>query len=87
MTTQDVITPAHYTTGGVETFDYIRAKRGDDAAREYCVCNAIKYLSRGGKKDDEAQDFAKAAWYSQMAAHLAEPNVYTDPRRVRDGTG
>lgn len=52
--------PAHYTDGGIETIDYIEAK-GLNFARG----NAVKYISRAGKKDTakEIEDLEKAVWY------------------------
>jgi hypothetical protein len=38
--------PKHYTTGGIETIDYIRAKLGGDHFQAYCIGNVIKYVSR-----------------------------------------
>jgi hypothetical protein len=39
--------PPHYTDGGIEVIDYIKAKHLD-----FCLGNAIKYISRAGKKSD-----------------------------------
>lgn len=51
--------PEHYTDGGIETIDFIEAK-----GLGYHVGNAVKYLSRAGKKNkDPRQDLQKAAWY------------------------
>ena len=55
--------PPHYTDGGIETIDYIRAKLTPEEFRGYCRGNALKYLSRAGKKGDPAEDLAKAQWY------------------------
>jgi hypothetical protein len=61
---EDVVNhPAHYTAGGVETIDYMQAKLTQDQFEGYCLGNALKYLSRAGKKHDFKQDVAKAAWY------------------------
>ncbi len=50
--------PAHYCDGGIETIDYIEAK-----GLGYHLGNAIKYISRAGKKDDAVEDIQKAIWY------------------------
>ena len=51
--------PAHYTAGGIETIDFIEAKD-----LNYRLGNAVKYITRAGKKDsDPVQDLEKAAWY------------------------
>lgn len=75
-----VARPAHYASSGIETIDYIRDKMLTTEFVAYCRGNALKYLSRAGGKGDEAQDFAKAAWYAQMAAHALDPDRYDDPR-------
>lgn len=50
--------PAHYTSGGIETIDFIEAKD-----LNYNLGNVVKYVSRAGKKDNRAEDLKKAAWY------------------------
>lgn len=52
--------PAHYKDGGIETIDFIEAKR-----LGYNLGNVVKYVSRAGKKDaaKELEDLKKAAWY------------------------
>jgi hypothetical protein len=52
--------PSHYTDGGIETIDFIEAKK-----LNYNCGNATKYISRAGKKDkaERAVDIAKAIWY------------------------
>lgn len=52
--------PAHYTDGKIEVIDYIQ-----DKCFNFCRGNAIKYISRAGKKDKskEIEDLQKAVWY------------------------
>ena len=50
--------PPHYTDGNIEVIDYIEDKRFG-----YHLGNAIKYISRAGKKGDKVQDLKKAIWY------------------------
>lgn len=52
--------PAHYTDGKIEVIDYIQ-----DKDFNFCRGNAIKYISRAGKKDKakEIEDLQKAVWY------------------------
>lgn len=38
--------PEHYTSGGVECIDAIRASLGDKEFADYCKGNIIKYLWR-----------------------------------------
>ena len=52
--------PAHYNTGNIEVIDYILDKQLD-----FCLGNAVKYISRAGKKDPNKtiEDLEKAIWY------------------------
>ncbi len=52
--------PRHYTDGKIEVIDFI-----DDKGFGYCLGNAIKYISRAGKKDPATaiEDLQKALWY------------------------
>ncbi|MGI9136095.1 MAG: DUF3310 domain-containing protein [Candidatus Nanopelagicales bacterium] len=55
--------PAHYTAGGIETIEYIKAKLTAEEFIGYLKGNVIKYTSRAGKKQDTIQDLEKAQWY------------------------
>jgi hypothetical protein len=70
-----VTNPAHYTDGGVETIDFIEAK-----GLGYHLGNAVKYISRAGKKGTNAglEDLKKAQWYITRAI---EKNEFTNPTR------
>lgn len=63
--------PAHYTDGGIETIDFIEAKK-----LNFCRGNAVKYISRAGKKDPdkEIEDLKKAAWYINHEIQRLEGN-------------
>ena len=50
--------PPHYKDGGIETIDFIEAKK-----LGFNLGNAIKYISRAGKKNDALEDLKKARWY------------------------
>jgi mRNA interferase MazF len=54
--------PSHYTDGKIEVIDYI-----EDKKLGYHLGNAVKYISRAGKKDPAktVEDLQKAAWYIQ----------------------
>lgn len=54
--------PVHYQ-GKVETIDAIESALGTEGFAAYCRGNAIKYLSRLGKKGDAGEDARKAQWY------------------------
>lgn len=50
--------PTHYTTGGIETIDFIEAKK-----LNYNLGNVIKYLTRADYKGNKLEDLRKAQWY------------------------
>ena len=52
--------PAHYKVGGIETIDFIEAKRFN-----YNMGNAVKYIARADYKGNRKQDLEKAIWYLQ----------------------
>lgn len=50
--------PAHYTTGGIETIDFIEAKQ-----LNYNLGNVVKYITRADYKGNRIEDLQKAKWY------------------------
>ncbi|EAC5771201.1 DUF3310 domain-containing protein [Listeria monocytogenes] len=56
----NVNNPAHYTAGGIETLDYIKAKVKDYPS--YVVGNILKYVSRYEHKNG-IEDLKKAQFY------------------------
>lgn len=60
--------PSHYTDG-IETIDYIESKHFP-----YHIGNAVKYLSRAGKKNpaETITDLRKAVWYINRYIELLE---------------
>jgi hypothetical protein len=52
--------PPHYKAGGIEVIDFIEAKD-----LNFRLGNAVKYISRAGKKGDPIEDLEKALWYLQ----------------------
>ncbi|WP_271000195.1 DUF3310 domain-containing protein [Listeria seeligeri] len=56
----NVNNPAHYTSGGIETLDYIKAKVNDYPS--YAVGNIVKYVSRYEHKNG-LEDLKKAQFY------------------------
>ena len=66
QTLDNVNHPSHYTDGKIEVIDYI-----EDKKLGFCLGNAIKYISRAGKKksgnmsdkEKEINDLRKAVWY------------------------
>lgn len=66
--------PKHYTDGGIETIDFIEAKR-----LGYHLGNVVKYICRAGKKGTNMglQDLQKARWYLDRAIEKNEINPPT----------
>jgi hypothetical protein len=60
MSNDNVNHPSHYNDGKIEVIDFI-----EDKNLGFCLGNAVKYISRAGKKDKskEAEDIKKAIWY------------------------
>ena len=50
--------PKHYTAGGIETIDFIEAKK-----LGYNLGNVVKYITRAGHKGNHLEDLRKAQWY------------------------
>ncbi|MBO4584315.1 MAG: DUF3310 domain-containing protein [Clostridia bacterium] len=63
--------PSHYCDGGIETIDFIEAKK-----LPYHLGNAVKYISRAGKKNDALEDLKKARWYLDRYIALQEKEVH-----------
>ena len=60
--------PIHYTTGGVETLDFIEAKD-----LNYRLGNVVKYVVRAGKKHtDPIEDLKKARFYLDREINIRE---------------
>lgn len=55
--------PPHYTAGGIEAIAYIEAKLTPEEFAGYCRGNALKYISRAGRKGSSDEDVRKAIWY------------------------
>lgn len=64
--------PAHYTDGKIEVIDFI-----EDKKLGFCLGNAIKYISRAGKKDPskEIEDLNKAKWYIERRIKELEEGI------------
>ena len=68
--TDMVNNPPHYTTGGVETIDFIEAKKLD-----YNLGNVVKYITRADHKGDRHEDLCKARWYLNRAISSVSNNT------------
>lgn len=54
--------PEHYTSGGIECIDAIRASLGDEDFASYCQGNVMKYIWRHRHKAG-VEDLKKARVY------------------------
>ena len=52
--------PKHYNSGKIEVIDFIESLGVDE---DFCIGNAIKYISRYKHKGDPIGDLKKAKWY------------------------
>jgi len=50
--------PAHYKLGGIETIDFIEAKK-----LNYHLGNVVKYITRADLKGERLENLKKAKWY------------------------
>jgi len=66
-TLEKINSPNHYTDGGIETIDYIKAKMSEQSFKDYCRGHVLKYASRAGKKEgnSELQDIQKVIKFAQ----------------------
>jgi hypothetical protein len=63
--------PSHYETGKFECIEVMIETQGVQAARDFCICNAFKYLWRHNRKNGD-EDIKKANWYLNKAVEIME---------------
>jgi len=69
-TVDNVNHPSHYKVGGIETIDFIEAKK-----LNYNLGNVIKYITRAEHKGSYSEDLQKARWYLDreiMSQHISK---------------
>ena len=59
----EVNNPAHYTSGGIECIDAIKASMTEEQFKGFLKGNIIKYLWRYELENNPVQDLEKAQWY------------------------
>lgn len=69
--------PSHYETGKFECIDVMLETQGIEAVKNFCICNAFKYLYRHCGKNG-LEDVKKAGWYIRKYIELEEGNVNGD---------
>jgi hypothetical protein len=70
--TDNVNHPAHYETGNFECIDVMVETQGKEAVKDFCICNAFKYLYRHRAKNG-MEDIKKAIWYLNKYVELSDP--------------
>lgn len=63
--------PSHYETGKFECIEVMQEIFGVDAVRDFCKCNAFKYVYRMDRKNG-TEDVKKASWYLNKYLELTE---------------
>lgn len=61
-TPDNVNHPSHYETGKFECIDVMVETQGVEAVKNFCICNAFKYIYRHNNKNG-VEDIKKAIWY------------------------
>ena len=61
--------PSHYNSGKIETIEYINDL---GIAEDFCIGNAIKYISRYKYKEKPIEDLKKAKWYLEYCIKILE---------------
>ena len=74
--------PDHYTSGGIECIDAIRASLGDREFADYCKGNIIKYIWRYRRKNG-VEDLRKAQVYLNWMIE-AEKRMKEDVKNADD---
>lgn len=70
MKNEQVNHPAHY--GGANN-EYETIKVIEAWGLDFCLGNAVKYISRAGKKHSTFEDLKKARWYIERKIYQIEP--------------
>lgn len=63
--------PIHYETGKFECIEVMQEVMGVEAVKDFCVCNAFKYIYRHKKKNGK-EDLEKAKWYINKYLELSK---------------
>lgn len=70
----NVVWPTHYNQGDIQPLDAMLAAFGKESVKDFCVCNAMKYIFRHKLKNRD-EDLKKAVFYLRFA-------LGDDPRAV-----
>lgn len=69
--TDNVNHPSHYETGKYQCIDVMEETQGTEAVKDFCICNAFKYIYRHCHKNG-LEDVKKAVWYLNKYIELSE---------------
>lgn len=61
--------PGHYESGKFECINVMLETQGVEAVKNFCICNAFKYLYRHKRKNG-IEDIKKADWYLKKYIEL-----------------
>ena len=68
--------PAHYADScSLECIDVMEAVFGSVAVRNFCLCNAFKYMWRYKNKNGQ-EDLKKAKWYLDRAGSVENDQLH-----------
>lgn len=68
----DINHPSHYTSGGMEVWDILKAKLTPEQYYGFMYGNALKYLFRHEHKGHAIKDLEKAAVYTNKCKQILE---------------
>lgn len=71
MSNDIISNPKHYCTGTFECIEVMLETQGVEATKDFCVCNAFKYIYRHRNKNG-IEDIKKADWYLKMYLELVK---------------
>ena len=66
--------PSHYETGKFECIDVMLETQGEESVKNFCLCNALKYIYRHRRKNG-VEDIKKAKWYIDKFLELSETPI------------
>ena len=69
MKKESINHPNHYNFGKIEVIDFLKDQK---IAKDFCVGNVIKYVSRYKHKEKPIEDLKKARWYLEYLIDILE---------------
>lgn len=76
--------PAHYTAGGLEAQDVMRAKLNKVEWQGYLKGSCLKYLLRANFKEEHDTDIRKAAWFMARLEETIDERLEDAPKARND---